>query len=900
MNPMNQPYLSIRWKILLPFVVILALIGGVLVVTNAVVAARIEQEADRRLNQLAQSSTQLINRSADDALYKASYTANLPQTESAVDDYAALSSIIPPVRAELELQEISIYTPGYQSGDAAFYYSGPVTNRDLQFSQQTERIRTELIQHVLASGQATSGIAFAPQSSMVIGVAPILDDNNTVAGVVLAAVYIDNRYAEGIRDILGADVALVKDNRVIATTFDRATGYEALIPDIFDEEDGRNLTPVGNQQLRVIARPLVTTDQAQGMLLVAQPIGDLLAVRDNILRILTVFAVLIGVTSTIVGLGVMFTFARPLHRVAEAAQRVSQGELSYRLPQGRVLLRDEITDLSHHFNEMTTRLEGLYTNLEALVDERTEDLLAERNKLNIALKELAEARDLALDASRAKSVFLANMSHELRTPLNAIIGYAELLVGGLYGPITEQMEDRLERIARSGQHLLELINDVLDLSKIEAGKMELYLETFNARQMVTDVANTVRPLIERNHNQLEVVIDENIVAMHADHTKTRQILFNLLSNAAKFTEQGRIQVSAHQDGEWVSFSVSDSGIGMNETQLNKVFTEFTQADSSTTRKYGGTGLGLAITKRFCMMMGGDISVQSAVGQGSTFTVRLPLEVKESTPKRSTKEAVRVSVAPADLKERPNTVLVIDDDPTARDLLIHYLEENGFKVLSADNGTDGLRLAREYLPAVITLDVMMPEMDGWAVLSDLKADAMLSQIPVVVVTFLHDRGMGFALGASDYVTKPIDKVQFSRVIEKYRKPDASTILIVEDDEDTRRLLADMLWEQGWTVVEAANGRDALTTLPTYPPDLIVLDLMMPEMDGFAFMEALRQVEAFRQTPVIVATAKDLTPDDRQRLNGYVKEILQKGTLSHHQLLDELRDLVQTSLGVAQEG
>lgn len=894
MKPVNQPYLSIRWKILLPFVVILVLIGGVLVVTNALVAQRIEQEADRRLDQLAHSTAELVTHSTEDVLFKASYTANLPQTEAAVGDYAALSAIIPSVRTNLELQEVSIYSPDFVVGDAAFYYSGPITTRELQFSQNTERLRADLIQSVLASGQANSGVAFAPQSSQIIGVAPIMGEAGRVAGVVLAAVYVDNRYVESMAAILGAEVALVKDNRIIASTIDRATGYEALVPSIFDDSAGRNLDTVEGQQLRVVARPLVTMGEPQGMILVAQPIGDLLQVRDDILQVLTVFAVLIGLTSTIVGLGVIFTFARPLHRVAEAAQRVSAGELSYRLPNGRVLFRDEISELGGHFNSMTTRLEELYTNLEALVDERTQDLIAERNKLNEALQALAEARDLALEANRAKSVFLANMSHELRTPLNAIIGYAELLVGGIYGPITEQMQDRLQRIARSGQHLLELINDVLDLSKIEAGKMELYLETFDVRQMVTDVANTVRPVVERNANTLEVTLGEGVGSMHADHTKTRQILFNLLSNAAKFTEQGRIRVSVQQEAEWLIFSVIDTGIGMSEEQLQKVFQEFTQADSSTTRKYGGTGLGLAITKRFCMMMGGDISVSSAAGQGTAFVVRLPVEVKDTTPKRSTSESIRVAVAPSALKDRPNTVLVIDDDPTARELISHYLEENGFHVVSAGTGADGVRLAREFRPAVITLDVMMPEMDGWAVLSALKADPTLAEIPVVVITFLHDRGMGFALGASDYVTKPIDKSAFSRTIDKYRGPDASTILIVEDDDDTRRMLGDMLLEQGWTVVEAVNGREALATLPTHPPDLIVLDLMMPEMDGFAFMEALRQQEAFRSVPVIVATAMDLTPDDRQRLDGMVKEILRKGSLSHHQLLDELRTLVEASL------
>jgi signal transduction histidine kinase/DNA-binding response OmpR family regulator len=504
-------------------------------------------------------------------------------------------------------------------------------------------------------------------------------------------------------------------------------------------------------------------------------------------------------------------------------------------------------------------------------------------------------------ADRHKSEFLANMSHELRTPLNAIIGYSEML--------QEESEDLgqpnfipdLQRIQGAGKHLLSLINNILDLSKIEAGKMDLYLEQFAIAPMIDDVVTTIKPLVEKNANRLEVHCPANTGAMKADLTKVRQVLFNLLSNACKFTERGTIAIGAARESvdgrDWLKFSVRDSGIGMNAEQLGKLFRTFTQADSSTTRKYGGTGLGLAISQKFCQMMGGDIAVASTPGQGSVFTIRLPADVNEAEEVRSAPQASGAIAAPA--FEAARTVLVIDDDSTVHDLMQRFLIKEGLHMVAASNGVEGLRLAKELHPALITLDVLMPGMDGWAILTALKADPASADIPVIMLSIVDEKPMGYALGAADYLTKPVDWDHLAAVLRKYectRPP--CPILIVEDDVGLREMLRRRLEREKWTVIEAENGRAALQQMEQNLPELILLDLMMPEMDGFDFLEELRKHERWRSIPVIVVTAKELTEEDRRRLNGSVEKILQKGGYGREELLREVRELVLASINARQ--
>jgi signal transduction histidine kinase/CheY-like chemotaxis protein len=496
--------------------------------------------------------------------------------------------------------------------------------------------------------------------------------------------------------------------------------------------------------------------------------------------------------------------------------------------------------------------------------------------------EIERARAEAVEANRAKSAFLANMSHELRTPLNAIIGYSEMLQEEVGDLGHAALIPDLERIHGAGKHLLALINDILDLSKIEAGKMQLYLETFDVGTLIEEVVGTIRPLVEKSGNTLLVDADAAALgAMCSDLTKVRQALFNLLSNACKFTQNGTVTLRAVREADWMVLRIVDTGIGMTEEQMDRLFQAFSQADVSTTRKFGGTGLGLAITRSFCEMLGGSIDVESEVGRGSTFTVRLPAVRPEATVRSPPRSVTS------------HTVLVIDDDEASRTLVERILAREGYAVLSAAGGPEGLRMAREARPAAITVDVLMPGMDGWAVLTALKADPLLCDIPVVMLTFMQDHGLGFALGASDHLTKPIERERLMSVLRKHLGDGrgAGTVLLVEDDASARDMMRKLLEREGYAVAEAANGRLGLAAVERHTPSLVVLDLMMPEMDGFEFLARLREREALRDLPVVVVTAKDLTQTEHTWLSEQAQRVFQKGIAGRDVLLAELRRLLR---------
>jgi CheY-like chemotaxis protein/two-component sensor histidine kinase len=385
------------------------------------------------------------------------------------------------------------------------------------------------------------------------------------------------------------------------------------------------------------------------------------------------------------------------------------------------------------------------------------------------------------------------MSHELRTPLNAILGYSELLLEDAAGEGHQALLPDLRKIHSAGRHLLGLINDVLDLSKIEAGKMDLYLETFDVRETLTPVVETVAPLVEKQDNRLEVRWGEHLGTVRSDATRVRQVLLNLLSNASKFTERGTITLEAEREtdadgADWLVLRVRDTGIGMTPAQLARLFEAFAQAEASTAGKYGGTGLGLAISRLFCEMLGGTIAVSSEAGVGTVFTVRLPSVTQQIAGSAPTEEAVPVTGS-----GQAGTVLVIDDDPAARSLIGRILGRDGFRVVEAEDGATGLRLARDLHPDVITLDILMPGLDGWEVLAALKADAALERIPVVVVTIVDERNASFALGAADYLQKPITRDQLlDSLRHAVRDRGADEALLASHDDETARttLFADV--------------------------------------------------------------------------------------------------------------
>jgi signal transduction histidine kinase/DNA-binding response OmpR family regulator len=502
-------------------------------------------------------------------------------------------------------------------------------------------------------------------------------------------------------------------------------------------------------------------------------------------------------------------------------------------------------------------------------------------------------------ASQHKSEFLANMSHELRTPLNAINGFSEVLLERMFGELNEKQDEYLNDILSSGKHLLALINDILDLSKVEAGRMELDLGTLSLPEALDHSLTMIKERASRHGIALGLEVEPGLDVIEADERKVKQILFNLLSNAVKFTpDGGRVEVKARQtEDRWVEVAVSDTGVGIAPEEQEQIFEEFRQAGTTADRAHEGTGLGLTLTKKFVELHGGRIRVESAVGEGSTFTFTMP--ARRTEPATPAPEQA-VTSEPSSLPESVSTnghgrvALLVEDDPHSVDLLTLYLEGAGFQVEVARDGAAGLELARRLRPAAIVLDILLPRIDGWDVLMQAKADPDLRDIPVIVVSMLDERGKGFALGAADYLVKPVSRDALLGALRRAvpdspRADGAVKVLAVDDDPIATELVEAILTPEGYTVLKAHGGAEAVALAQAEQPSLVVLDLLMPEMDGFAVVEHLRADPATATIPIVILTSKAMTPAEKKRLNGRIDYLARKGEFDRATFIEVVRSV-----------
>ena len=509
-----------------------------------------------------------------------------------------------------------------------------------------------------------------------------------------------------------------------------------------------------------------------GVLFLQSDMSQWTARAKSYAEFLVLFMVVSALIALLIASRLQTLISRPILRLEDTMHVVS-AKKNYEV-RALKFYDDEIGRLIDGFNTMLAEIQQRDTALQGANDElktRTEELEVEIVNRKRTQEELLGAKRAAEDASRAKSSFLANMSHELRTPLNAIIGYSEMIEEEIQDTGHIQNIEDVRKIEAAGKHLLALINDVLDLSKIEAGKMGLHLETFEVASLVQEMVSTLEPTVAKNANRLDLQLAGDLGTMRSDVTKVRQILTNLLSNASKFTDHGTITLTAQrsEDQKWILFSVRDTGIGISEQQQANLFKEFAQADVSIARKYGGTGLGLAICHRFAQLMGGNIGVESEIGKGSVFSVQLPTRtvVQETASPVAPKTDGDARAVPVVAKPEADTILVIDDDAAVRDLMNRFLVKQGFNVVAASSGEEGLKLAERLKPTIITLDVVMEGMDGWSVLSQLKSDRELAKIPVIMVTIVDNEVMGLKMGASSYLVKPVDRDKLAELIEQHR-------------------------------------------------------------------------------------------------------------------------------------
>ena len=721
----------------------------------------------------------------------------------------------------------------------------------------------------------------ASVAAVVIAV-PILDTGRNLVGFLAGTVNLSEvqRLSNYSRiGVNGQAVVVDRRGRVIAHPRDdwRTAAKDLSSSAIFQQSLGQETgvswytDPDGNVPR---AAGFATVPVVGWKVWVSQPVAELRSELTPLILSTVEWLLVAIVLALVLGFLAAAWITRPVDELNRAASRIAQGDFVTPLKVPERFAAKELRALARTFNQMAHQLSGAYQTLEEKVSQRTSELQA-------ANQELARANKL-------KSEFLANVSHELRTPLSAIIGFSQILLDGIDGPVTEKQEQDISQVNKSGQSLLALINQILDLSKIEAGKMELSLERVDLPNLIGSVLDSISPLAQEKGLQIDTRFALGLPAVEADPGRLKQIVINLLSNAVKFTERGHIEIVAQPSGRMVRIAVKDTGIGISDEAQKVIFEEFVQGDGSSTRRHGGTGLGLSIVRKLVEMHGGAIAVVSEPGVGSTFTFTVPAWASG-----------QAALGPAQRRplRRPNqglpgaAILVVDDDPSVRQLIARHLEQEGWKTVQASNAADALQLAREVRPMLITLDIMMPDASGWWVLEELKEDPQTAGIPVLVVTIVEDQRLVFALGASDYLGKPYERGALIAKIHRLLPTlEGKRVLVVDDDPEARTMLGKILKEERAEVVGAASGDEAMAMIAQSPPDLVLLDLMMPGMSGFEMVARLRAQPAVAGIPVMIVSAKELTAEDVLTLNGHIQRFVAKGSIEPEGLTNAVRQML----------
>jgi signal transduction histidine kinase/CheY-like chemotaxis protein len=697
--------------------------------------------------------------------------------------------------------------------------------------------------------------------------------------------FLDQEFLAGIMQKLGDDHVVIAgrifdgQGRIVADAHDPGIVYRAE-NDPFGARLVQSDEPVFEWQSdQLLAGQAVVAGRerlgAITVTLSAVPLKEKMdAVRSQGLSV-ALAAALIGM---VLALLVSRSIIGPLQALTEATERIASGELTHQIA---IRSGDELGILAHSFNHMAAelalsrqQLERWNQTLERTVEQRTTELVQ-------AMAVVQEARVTAEQASQLKSQFLANMSHELRTPLNAIINFTRFLSKERYGSLTERQTELQQRVLANADHLLGLINDILDLSKIESGRMELVYEELDLAPVLQSVMSTASGLTKEKQLGLTLDVPHSLPLVRIDKTRIRQVLLNLLSNAAKFTNQGGISVRAHViDEQMLCIAVQDTGIGIAPEHQNLVFEEFRQVQGELTREYEGSGLGLSISKRLVELHGGRMWLESTLGTGSTFFFTLP--VYQPAP------VLNLPPEPAIDPSRP-VVVVVDDDPNAQQIFRHYLESAGYSVCAVLDSRQALETIQQCQPDLVILDVLMPHFDGWEVLTQLKSMPETAAIPVIICSIVEQQQLGLALGAHAYLVKPVREEDFLALVQQLA-PASTRILVIDDNPDTQQIVSAMLEGHGCQVVAAEDGVQGWEAVQEQRPDLILLDLMMPRMDGFELLERLRADPAHAMIPVVVITAKELEPHEREWLLSRTQSCLQKNQLTAAQFVDYIHQVL----------